>query len=389
MVLCGSGALRPGPDRMGYYTKPETQVYAPTMNIHTLQCTACSRDHTPDIRTLTCDDCDSPLIVAYPPDTQPTLGIPPVSLGEGDTPVVPLPTIADSLGLSFLCAKLEFASPTGSFKDRGTAVMLGAARHFGVEELVEDSSGNAGASVAAYAARCGIKAHIFAPDSAPLAKLNQIKVYGAETHLIPGPREAAAEAALAFCEENSLVYASHNLSPYFLEGAKTFAHELPSDFPNALPLHIVMPVGNGSLILGTWIGLQELKLQGAIDALPRMHAVQADAVSPIAAAFKGETWAYDPANRTIAGGISVAKPPRLNHVLDVLCQCGGQALSVPDSEINSWQTRLAHTEGLFCEPTSAAAFAGLSELVESGAIGSNEAVLVPITGSGLKDPISC
>ena len=373
---------------MGYYTKPQTQVYASTMNTHTLQCTSCSRDHSPDTRTLACDDCHAPLVVAYPPEAQPTLGIPPVSLGEGNTPVVPLPGIAEFLGLSSLYAKLEFASPTGSFKDRGTAAMLAAARHFGVEELVEDSSGNAGASVAAYAARCGIKAHIFAPDSAPQAKLNQIKVYGAETHLTPGPREAAAHAALAFCEENDFVYASHNLSPYFLEGTKTFAHELPSEFPDSLPDHIVMPVGNGSLFLGTWIGLQELKRRGAIDTLPRLHAIQADFVSPIVAAFKSESWAPDPANRTIAGGISVANPPRLNHVLDVLLQCNGQALAVPDSEIKSWQSRLARTERLFCEPTSAAAFAGLSKLLDSEVISPDETVLVPITGSGLKDPVS-
>ena len=373
---------------MGYYTKPEPQVYAPTMNTHTLQCTSCSRDHPPDIRILACRDCHAPLIVAYLPDAQPTLGIPPVSLGEGNTPVVPLHNIADSIGLSSLYAKLEFASPTGSFKDRGTAAMLAAARFFGVDEIVEDSSGNAGASVAAYAARCGIKAHIFAPDSAPQAKLNQIKVYGSETHLTPGPREAAANAALAFCEKNDLVYASHNLSPYFLEGTKTFAHELPSDFLTKLPDHIVMPVGNGSLFLGTWIGLQELKWQGAIDTLPRLHAIQADAVRPIVAAFQSEPWASDPSNRTVAGGISVAQPPRLNHVLDVLRQCGGQALAVPDSETTSWQARLAQSEGIFCELTSAAAFAGLSKLVESGVIGSDEAVLVPITGSGLKDPVS-
>ncbi len=358
------------------------------MNTHTLQCTACPRRHPPDIRTLACRDCHAPLVVAYPPDAQPTLGIPPVTLAEGNTPVVTLPAIAECLGLSSLYAKLEFASPTGSFKDRGTAVMLAAARFFGVDEIVEDSSGNAGASVAAYSARCGIRAHIFAPDSAPQAKLNQIRVYGAETHLIPGPREAAAEAAIAFCEENGLVYAAHNLSPYFLEGTKTFAHELPSDFPTRLPDHIVMPVGNGSLFLGTWIGLKELKRQGAIDTLPRLHAFQADAVSPVAAAFKGESWAPNPANRTIAGGISVANPPRLHHVLDVLRQCGGQSLSVADSEIKLWQARLARSEGLFCEPTSAAAFAGLSKLVESGVIGSDEAVLVPITGSGLKDSIS-
>ena len=338
------------------------------------------------MRTLHCQECASPLVVAYPSDADPVLNASPVSLGEGHTPVVPLPTIADSVGLSSLYAKLEFASPTGSFKDRGTAVMLAVAYEFGVDEIVEDSSGNAGASVAAYAARCGIKAHVFAPDSAPEAKLRQIKVYGAELHLVPGPREAAAEAALAFCEEHNLVYASHNLSPYFLEGTKAFAHELPTDFPHGLPDHIVMPVGNGSLFLGAWLGLQELQRRGAINTLPKLHVVQAEPVMPIVAAFRGQTWAPAPGSRTIAGGISVADPPRLAHVLSILRESGGDAVAIPDSEIKSWQTRLATSEGLFCEPTSAAAFASLPALIASGVIHPSDSVLVPITGSGLKDP---
>ena len=360
--------------------------FHPTMNTHTLRCTACSRDHVPDMRALRCQECASPLVVAYPPDADPVLNTSPVSLGEGHTPVVPLPSIADSLGLNSLYAKLEFAAPTGSFKDRGTAAMIAAAREFGITELAEDSSGNAGASVAAYSARCGIKAHVFAPDSAPKTKLRQIKVYGAELHLVPGPREAAADAALAFCKEHSLVYASHNLSPYFLDGTKTFAHELPTDFPDGLPDHIVMPVGNGSLFLGAWLGLRELQRQGAIDTLPKLHVVQAEPVMPIVAAFQGQTWTPTPGARTIAGGISVADPPRLAHVLSVLRDSGGDAVAIADSEIKSWQSRLATSEGLFCEPTSAAAFASLPALIRSGAINSSDTVLVPITGSGLKDP---
>ena len=358
----------------------------PTMNTHTLQCTVCSRDHTPDMRTLHCRECASPLVVAYPSDAEPVLNACPVSLGEGHTPVVPLPAIADSLGLNTLYAKLEFAAPTGSFKDRGTAAMIAVAREFGVDEIVEDSSGNAGASIAAYAARCGIKAHVFAPDSAPETKLRQIKVYGAELHLVPGPREAAADAALAFCEEHNLVYASHNLSPYFLEGTKTFAHELPTDFSDGFPDHVVMPVGNGSLFLGAWLGLLELNRHGAIDTLPKLHVVQAEPVMPIVAAFRGQTWTPTPGSRTIAGGVSVADPPRLAHVLTILRESGGDAVAIPDSEIKLWQTRLATSEGLFCEPTSAAAFAGLPALIASGAISPTETVLVPITGSGLKDP---
>ena len=366
--------------------KPALPVYAIAMNTYTLRCTACSRDHTPDMRTLHCRECASPLVVAYPSNSDPVLNASPASLGEGNTPVVPLPIIADSLGLSSLYAKLEFASPTGSFKDRGTAVMLAVADEFGVDEIVEDSSGNAGASVAAYAARCGIKAHVFAPDSAPETKLRQIKVYGAELHLVPGPREAAAEAALAFCEEHNLVYASHNLSPYFLEGTKTFAHELPTDFPDGLPDHIVMPVGNGSLFLGAWLGLKELQRRGAIDTLPKLHVVQAEPVMPIVAAFRGQTWAPNPGSRTIAGGISVADPPRLAHVLSILRESGGDAVAIPTPKSSPGSPASPPPRASSANPPPPPAFAGLPALIASGAISPSETVLVPITGSGLKDP---
>ena len=238
------------------------------MNPHTLQCTACSRDHTPDMRTLHCQECASPLVVAYPSDAEPVLNASPVSLGEGNTSVVPLAHHRRLPRPEFPLRQAGVRRPDRLIQRPRHCRNARRAREFGVDEIVEDSSGNAGASVAAYAARCGIKAHVFAPDSAPETKLHQIKVYGAELHLVPGPREAAAEAAVAFCEEHNLVYASHNLSPYFLEGTKTFAHELPTDFPDGLPDHIVMPVGNGSLFLGTWLGLRELQRRGAINTLP-------------------------------------------------------------------------------------------------------------------------
>ena len=189
---------------------------------------------------LGCADCAAPLDVQYPDPTRHTVRCagfdmpvpyhsdsPGVSLGEGDTPIVPLPQMGQNLWrIANLFAKLEFMNPTGSFKDRGTAAMLSVAVEHGVSEVVEDSSGNAGASVSAYAARAGIKAHVFAPSTAPQAKLGQIRVYDARTHAVPGPREASTDAAIQYQRENGLVYASHNLSPYFVEGAKTFAYEV-------------------------------------------------------------------------------------------------------------------------------------------------------------------
>ena len=366
-----------------------------------LNCSECETTHEPDMTTLACRGCGSPLLVRYhegadggsqvlPPRwTGPPIPLPLhdrdklVSLGEGGTPCVELGAIGRFLGLNRLFAKLEIMNPTGSFKDRGTAVMMSAAREHGVTEVVEDSSGNAGASVSAYAARAGIKAHIFAPAGAPEAKLQQIRVYGAEAHLIEGSREATTEAALAYQESHGLVYASHNMSPYFIEGTKTFAYELSTELPGLR--HIVMPVGNGSLFIGAWQGYRELTGADVVADTPRFHAVQAASVIPIVAACLGQAWSPERASRTIAGGIAVADPPRLKQALRVLESTQGVAVAVADEATLRWQRLLAETEGIYAEPTSAAAFAGLEELVGRGEIGADESVVVAVTGFGLKD----
>ena len=263
-----------------------------------LRCTRCGTSHAADMSALHCGQCHSPLEVRYAqwasgiPGPQPPIWagseIPLplhdagalLSLGEGNTPLVELSTLGRMLGLQWLYAKLESFNPTGSFKDRGTSVMMSAAREHGVKEIVEDSSGNAGASVAAYAARAGIKAHIFTPTSAPQAKMQQIKVYGAELHPIEGSREAVTQVAIEYYTQRRLVYTSHNLSPYFIEGTKTLAYELAHRSANGIPDHIVMPVGNGSLFTGAWKGFQELSNAGRISKMPRFHCIQARATMP-------------------------------------------------------------------------------------------------------------
>ena len=366
------------------------------MSHFSLQCVECAARYAPDMARLACAQCAAPLDVAYARDAA-SLDAPPaplhhparaVTLGEGDTPSVPLPSLAARLGVSALYAKLEFMNPTGSFKDRGTAVMMSAAAEMGAREVVEDSSGNAGASVAAYAARAGVKAHIFAPASAPAAKLGQIAVYGATAHLIEGSREDVTAAAVDFARQSELVYASHNLSPYFLEGTKTFAYEIARRFGGDMPTHIVIPVGNGSLLIGAHKGFAELQRAGVIDASPRLHAIQARAVMPLAAEFAGNAPA--PAagaavSTTIAGGIAVANPPRLRQSLRALRDTGGSAIAVSDAHIRRWHALLAREEGIFAEPTSAAAFAGLDALIAQGAISPSESALLPVTGFGLKD----
>lgn len=365
-----------------------------------LQCVNCRASFPANMSRLLCDKCQAPLDVFYespggesdaggesaPRMPKPTHeGSVMVTLGEGNTPVVELTKVGKLLGSERLYGKLEFLNPTGSFKDRGTATLISVALELGVAEIVEDSSGNAGASIAAYTARAGIKAHIFAPAGAPSNKIRQIRVYGAEAHLVEGLREAATQAAVEFYRKNDLLYASHNLSPYFVEGTKTFAYEVFEQFADGLPAHIVMPVGNGSLFIGAWKGFQELKAGGHIGGIPTLHCIQAQAVRPIVDAFQGRQWSAEDAQPTVAGGISVANPPRLSQVVAIVRASGGQALAVSESEILRWHGLLSAQEGIYAEPTSAAAFAGVDALIRQGHIGSGDLTLVPITGFGLKD----
>ena len=358
-----------------------------------LGCTACGARHPADMTTLGCRECAAPLQVVYDGDASAS-GEPPLPLrrlgsrsllATRETPLIALPGLSADLGVARLSAKLEFESLTGSFKDRGSSVMLAVAAESGVTELVEDSSGNAGASVAAYSALVGVRAHIFAPASAPAAKLKQIAVYGASVHAVDGTRDEVAQAAVDFHRQRSIVYASHALSPYFLEGTKTFAYEVFRQTGGELPGHVVFPVGNGSLLLGAYKGFGELRDAGLIADIPRLHCVQADAVRPIAAAFAGDAWSPVDAGGTVAGGIAVASPARLRQIVDAVSDTGAAAVTVDEAAIATWQRRLASREGVFGEPTSAAAFAGLARLVAEGTIGQGGAVLVPVTGAGAKD----
>ena len=265
--------------------------------------------------------------------------------------------------------------------------MITKARDLGVERVVEDSSGNAGASVAAYCAKAGIAASIYVPASAPPAKKAQIGFYGAEVVAVEGTREAVTEAALERCRRDGAYYASHNWNPYFLEGTKTFAYEVATEFENNLPEHLVVPVGNGSLFLGAWKGFRELRALGMVEKSPRMHVAQATGCMPIVDGYlkKLKRPEVIPTFPTVAGGISIARPSRGHLILRAMADSGGGGAAVTDEEILSYQRLLATTEGIFCEPTSAAAFAALPRLVEQGSINPSERVLVAVTGLGLKD----
>jgi threonine synthase len=364
-----------------------------------LRCRKCDRSHAADMTTLACEHCGTPLDVDYDasaprvavgrhdmplPLADPDSAL---TLGEGDTPLVGLPVMANEVGLDSLLGKLEFVNPTGSYKDRGAAVMIAVAREQGITEVVEDSSGNAGAAVSAYAARSGIKAHIFAPATAPSSKVAQIRIYGAEVHSIEGSRDDTADAAVAYSKDSDIVYASHAWSPYFPEGTKSFAYEVVDQLDGLAPDHVVFPVGNGGLLLGAYAGFRELLAAGHIDSMPRLHAVQSRGVMPLVKGMDGREWDSSTATSTVAGGISVVAPVRGAQVIDTLRATDGSAVAVLDEDILGMQRLLASGEGVFAEPTSAAAFAGLRLLVQDGVVGSDGLTVVAVTGFGLKDKL--
>lgn len=295
-----------------------------------------------------------------------------VSLGAGGTPLLPL----QLAGRRFL-AKLELCNPTGSFKDRGTELMVNHFLAQGVETVVEDSSGNAGASLAAGAAAAGIHARIFAPASAPAAKQAQIRAYGAELKLVPGPRAAAAEACLAAAQ--TTVYASHAWSPFFLAGQMTCAWEI---YEQAGAVDAVLCcAGHGGLFTGLARGFHALQTAGLLERLPRMFVAQAAACDPLVQAWERDCAQPLPVTpaRSVADGIAVARPVHGAEILRTLRATGGAALRVSEDEILAAQQELRR-RGLLVEPTAAVPVAAL---LRAGAQLPGR-VVIPLTGSGLK-----
>jgi threonine synthase len=301
-----------------------------------------------------------------------------VSMGEGGTPLLP----GEWRGAAVLF-KLEFMMPTGSFKDRGMTVMVSYLRSRGIDHVLEDSSGNAGASLAAYAAAAGMRCRILVPETASYPKIAQIAAAGADVVTIKGSRQDVAEAALR--QSAHIFYASHNWQPFFVEGIKTLAYELWEQLGFAAPDNLVVPLGYGSNVVGAEVGFAELVRHGEITRRPRMFGIQAARCAPYAAAFRagGERLVPTEIAPTIAEGIATAKPTRVAEVLRAVRDTGGSIVAVEEREIVDALRELAR-QGLYVEPTSAVAAAGLSRLVASGVIGRDERTVLVLTGSGLK-----
>jgi threonine synthase len=256
--------------------------------------------------------------------------------------------------------KCEQRSPTGSFKDRGASVLVSWLRERGVRRVVEDSSGNAGVALAAYAARAGIEAEIYVPEDASPSQRERIRNLGARVVAVPGERARAAEAAREAAR--GCAYASHVHQPHFLAGTKTIAYEIWEQTRGAPPAVVALPVGNGSLLLGLAMGFEEIARAGLPGSAPRIAAYQTDRCAPLARAFAACGDAVDPVRPapTRARGIAVAQPPRGTEILAAVRRSGGWITAVPEERIGPALREMA-LRGILLEWTSAVVLAGLEE----------------------------
>jgi threonine synthase len=301
-----------------------------------------------------------------------------VTLGEGFTPLVPF-----RLNGHDVLLKLDFLCPTGSYKDRGSTVMISKMKEWGVREIVEDSSGNAGASVAAYGAAAGIRTHVYIPASTSAGKAAQIGMYGATLVPVPGSREDTGKAA--WDAAHRMFYGSHNWSPHFLLGMKTLAYEICEQLDWQAPEWAVIPVGNGGLFVGAHLGFRDLLQAGLIARMPRLVAVQSDRCAPVWQAWKAglddvpEIVKQD----TAAEGISIARPARGREILRAIRESDGLVRTVSEESIWPMMQALGRG-GVYVEPPSTVAPAAAAELATEGVIKASDRAVVTLTGSGLK-----
>ncbi|MBW7885725.1 MAG: threonine synthase [Caldilineaceae bacterium] len=306
-----------------------------------------------------------------------------VTLGEGWTPLIP-----DTWAGYSLYWKLDALMPTGSYKDRGVSVMVNWLKGLGFDTLADDSSGNAGASLACYAGRAGLRSCIFVPASAPEPKKAQIAIYGGELVEVPGPRSEATKAAEAVtCSSRDMAYASHAWHPAFLLGQMTVAWEIWEQLGGNVPDWLIVPTGHGGTLLGAWRGFQHLRVSGITNKLPRLIAVQAVPYTPVYDAFVAGADFVQPTphmERISADGIAISYPVRWHALLEAIRYSRGIAVAVEEEDVVAAHTDLA-ARGLFVEPTSATIAAALSQL-PSGLIKPRDTLVAILTGHGLKNP---
>lgn len=310
-----------------------------------------------------------------------------VSLGEGGTGLHQCPRLADEIGIKQLHVKNEGENPTGSFKDRGMTVGVTKAVELDADSVMCASTGNTSASLAAYAARAGLRCFVALP-AAKIAggKLAQAVIHGARIIEIDGNFDDAMRLVVDVARKDGSPYLLNSINPFRVEGQKTVAYEI-NDQLAQLPDIIVLPVGNAGNITALWKGLLELKTLDLAHTLPRLIGIQAEKASPIAHAFRSGLGYIEPVREpeTIATAIRIGSPVNWKRALAAARDSGGLIETVTDQEILKAQKMLASREGIFIEPASASTIAGVGKLMDQSVIHTDESVVCIATGHGLKD----
>lgn len=358
-------------------------------------CMHCDKEYTPEPLLIRCD-CGSALWVkpeksfskpdlitddftmwryskAYPLDRESVE----ISFNETITPLAP----AKIANVNIL-AKMDSLMPTGSFKDRGAAMVVNYLNTQGIRSISEDSSGNGGSAYAGYAAKGNFECNIFVPAGTSLGKTIQTRLYGARCLEIEGSREDVAQVAMNSKETHDSYYVGHNWHPLFIEGVKSIAYEIWEQCGYLAPDNFIAPAGNGSLLAGAYLGFQELLNGGAIDKMPRLFGIQTEGIQPFVQQFNGESIKIGSTN-TLAEGIKIQCSSRIDEIIDFVRQSNGGFVSVNESQIEE-ALRSMGRQGFFIEPTSAVAFAGIKLLIDSGDIKDGQITVGVVTGNGLK-----
>lgn len=312
-----------------------------------------------------------------------------VTLGEGMTPLIEAKRLGKSLGCSNLMIKEEGLNPTGTFKARGLSVAVSKAKELGVRDMVMPSAGNAGSALAAYAAKAGMRAHVFLPDDTPEMNKLECIAYQAQCYYVQGNIADAGRAAEENGRGKDWFSVSTFKEPYRVEGKKTMGIEVAEQLGWSMPDAIIYPTGGGTGILGMWKAFDELEQLGWIgEKRPKMICVQSTGCAPIVKAFSegskfAESWLDA---QTIATGLKVPSPFADYLILGVISDSEGTAVAVTDTEIIEAVQEIAHLEGILACPEGAATLAGLKHLLAQGFLNRTEKIVLFNTGSGLKYP---
>lgn len=310
------------------------------------------------------------------------------SLGEGDTPLLPLPRLGKMLGIPKLWAKDESVNPTASFKARGLSAAVSKAKEIGLSKLAIPTAGNAGGALAAYASRARMKSTAVMPGDTPKAIINECQLYGAKVILIDGLISDCAQVVAEMTSSGEWFSVSTFREPYRLEGKKIMGFELAETFKWRLPDVIIYPTGGGTGLVGMWKAFLELQSLGWLESshLPKMVSVQSEGCAPVVKAFQSgsENCEFWENAETIAGGIRVPLSLADRLILEIIRESGGSAVAVKDGAMIAAQSQLAKQEGIFASPEGAATLAAVNQLLVDGTIQPTESVVLFITASGVK-----